>query len=113
MTASDASWAPRPAQHDVAVKLPAGLTAAAVAELRGPLLHLAADRRVKRISVDCGSVEELAPYAMTVLVAASRTARSHGAELELVAPSSVVASALDQLGLHKVLTVVADPAPRP
>jgi len=94
--------------------LPADLTGEAVRRLRCELLEYAADHRVRSIVVDCGAVEELAPYAMTVLVAASRRARAHGASLELRHPAAVVAQALDRLGLHKVLAVVADePAPRP
>lgn len=88
------------------VLLPPILTGDAVLELRGLLLELAADRGIRTILVDCGGVEELAPYAMTVLIAASRTARSHGGALELRDPNAVVGQALDRLGLHKVLAVV-------
>lgn len=94
--------------------MPARVTGDVVTEFRARLLDQAADRGVHRIRVDCGGVEELVPYAMTILIAASRTARAHGGALELVSPSPVVASALDRLGLHKVLTVVAgDTTPRP
>ena len=96
------------------VVLPARLTGQTLTELRAELLQNAGDRRVRRMTVDCGAVEELGPYALTVFIAATRTARAHGGAFELVAPSSVVASALDRLGLHKVLTVVAtETAPRP
>lgn len=103
---SDPSW-----YGERHVLLPAILTGEVVTEVRGQLLGLAADPRVRRLVVDCSDVEELAPYAMTVLIAASRAARSHGADLEMVHPNSVVSHALDRLGLHKVLTVIGDDFP--
>lgn len=93
------------------VLLPAHLTGEVVREVRGRLLGYADDPAVQRLVVDCGDVEELAPYAMTVLIAATRAVRSHGGQLEMVHPNSVVSSALDRLGLHKVLTVIGDDVP--
>lgn len=96
------------------MSLPAHLTGDVVTEMRGRLLGYAQDPAVRRLVVDCGNVEELAPSAMTVLIAAARAARSHGGQLEMVHPNSVVSSALDRLGLHKVLTVIGDDgSPRP
>ncbi len=91
--------------------LPAHLTGDAVTEMRGRLLGYAHDPEVQRLIVDCGGVEEFAPYAMTVLIAATRAARSHGGRLEMVHPNAVVSSALDRHGLHKVLTVIGDDVP--
>jgi anti-anti-sigma factor len=95
-----------PAYAEHRVLLPPHLTGNVVLELRAELLHHASDRRVGNIVVDCAAVEELAPYALTVIIAASRTARAHGGSLEVVHPTAVVAAALDRFGLHKVLTVL-------
>ncbi len=91
--------------------LPAKLTGDAVTDLRSRLLGCAADAVVLRLVVDGRDVEELAPYAMTVLIAASRVTREHGGELVMVHPNSVVSEALQRLGLNKVLTIVQDDFP--
>lgn len=93
------------------VLLPAHLTGDVVTEMRGRLLGYAHDPAVRRLVVDCGEVEEFAPYAMTVLIAATRAARSHGGQLEMVHPNPLISEALDRLGLHKVLTVIGDDVP--
>ncbi len=93
------------------VLLPAILTGDAVTQLRTRLLGYAAEADVRRILVDCRDVEQLAPYAMTVLIAASRAAGAHGAQLVMVHPNSVVQQALHRLGLDKVLTIVSDDFP--
>ena len=92
------------------VLLPPKLTGAAVTELRARLLGYAAAPDV-RIVIDCRDVEELAPYALTVLIAAARTARAHGGQLQMVHPNSVVQQALHRLGLDKVLTIISDDFP--
>lgn len=76
-----------------------------VLELRQRLLRQAADPGVRRIVVECAGVEELAPYLLTVLVAASRMLRTHGGVLDLMHPSDAVQRELDRLGLAKVLMV--------
>jgi anti-sigma B factor antagonist len=78
--------------------------------LHGELVAILSGDEPVQVVVDMSGIEFCDSTGMNVLLAAQRSARERGGDLELAAPRPAVRKVLQVTGLESVFTVLDDPA---